>query len=113
MSQLAGIHPVREALRGGLPLDRVLIVKGAGGPRLQELIDGHESGLKKLVELCAEPKRAVDTFPALFRAKITSGNFGMATGESLAHLNCLRARGEIERSTDAEGIDWYQAKGAI
>jgi len=39
MSQLAGIHPVREALRAGLPLDRVLIVKGAGGPRLQELID--------------------------------------------------------------------------
>lgn len=39
MSLLAGIHPVREALRAGVPLDRVLIVKGAGGPRLQELID--------------------------------------------------------------------------
>ena len=39
MSPLAGIHPVREALRAGLPLDRVLIVKGAAGPRLQELID--------------------------------------------------------------------------
>lgn len=39
MSSLAGIHPVREALRAGRPLDRVLIVKGAGGPRLQELID--------------------------------------------------------------------------
>ena len=39
MSPLAGIHPVREALRAGRPLDRVLIVKGAGGPRLQEIID--------------------------------------------------------------------------
>ncbi len=39
MSSLAGIHPVREALRAGRPLDRVLIAKGAGGPRLQELID--------------------------------------------------------------------------
>lgn len=39
MSPLAGIHPVREALRAGRPLDRVLIAKGAGGPRLQELID--------------------------------------------------------------------------
>jgi len=39
MFPLAGIHPVREALRAGLPLDRVLIVKGAAGPRLQELID--------------------------------------------------------------------------
>lgn len=39
MSPLAGIHPVREALRAGRPLDRVLIAKGAGGPRLQELIE--------------------------------------------------------------------------
>jgi 23S rRNA (guanosine2251-2'-O)-methyltransferase len=39
MSPLAGIHPVREALRAGLPLDRVMIAKGAAGPRLQELIE--------------------------------------------------------------------------
>lgn len=38
MSPLAGIHPVREALRAGRPLDRVLIVKGASSPRLQEII---------------------------------------------------------------------------
>jgi 23S rRNA (guanosine2251-2'-O)-methyltransferase len=36
---LIGVHPVREALRGGRPLDRVLIARGAGGPRLQEIID--------------------------------------------------------------------------
>jgi 23S rRNA (guanosine2251-2'-O)-methyltransferase len=36
---IAGIHPVREALRAGRALERVLIVKGAGGPRLQEIID--------------------------------------------------------------------------
>ena len=39
MSPLAGIHPVREALRAGRPLDRVLIAKGAPGARLQEIID--------------------------------------------------------------------------
>ena len=39
MSPLAGIHPVREALRAGRPLDRVLVAKGASGPRLQELIE--------------------------------------------------------------------------
>lgn len=39
MLPLAGIHPVREALRAGRPLDRVHIVKGASGPRLQEIID--------------------------------------------------------------------------
>jgi 23S rRNA (guanosine2251-2'-O)-methyltransferase len=39
MSSLAGIHPVREAIRAGRPLDRVLIAKGASSPRIQELID--------------------------------------------------------------------------
>lgn len=79
-----------------------------GAPlRLQELIDGHEQGMDKLIELCAAPKRAVDVFPALFRAKITSGNFGMATGESLAHLNCLIARGQIAKESDKDGVDWY------
>jgi 23S rRNA (guanosine2251-2'-O)-methyltransferase len=36
---LSGIHPVAEALREGRPLERVLIAQGAGGPRLQEIID--------------------------------------------------------------------------
>jgi len=76
--------------------------------RMTQLIDDHESGLAKLLELCTTPKRAVDTFPALFRAKITSGNYGMATGESLSHLNCLIARGQLTRTRDADGIDWYQ-----
>ena len=39
MSAIAGIHPVREAIRAGHPLDRVLVVKGAAGARLQEIID--------------------------------------------------------------------------
>jgi 23S rRNA (guanosine2251-2'-O)-methyltransferase len=39
MALLSGIHPVAEALRAGNPLDRVVIAQGAGGPRLQEIID--------------------------------------------------------------------------
>jgi 23S rRNA (guanosine2251-2'-O)-methyltransferase len=39
VSLLAGIHPVREALRAGRPIDRVLIARGAGGPRIQEIVD--------------------------------------------------------------------------
>lgn len=39
MSAIAGIHPVREALRAGRPLDRVHVLRGAHGPRLQEIID--------------------------------------------------------------------------
>jgi 23S rRNA (guanosine2251-2'-O)-methyltransferase len=36
---LIGIHPVAEALRARRPLDRVLVAKGAGGPRVQEIVD--------------------------------------------------------------------------
>jgi 23S rRNA (guanosine2251-2'-O)-methyltransferase len=36
---LAGIHPIQEALRSRRPLDRVVVAKGAGSPRLQEIID--------------------------------------------------------------------------
>lgn len=36
---LAGVHPVREALRAHRPLEKVLIAKGASGPRLQEIVD--------------------------------------------------------------------------
>jgi len=80
------------------------------GPlRLTELIEHHEEGIDKLHALCAEPKRAVDVFPALFRSRITQGVYGMATGESLAHLNCLIARGRIEASADASGVVWYRA----
>ncbi len=39
MNVIAGIHPVREALRAGRRLDRVLIARGAGGPRIQEIVD--------------------------------------------------------------------------
>ncbi len=39
MAIRAGVHPVLEALRARHPLDRVLIARGAAGPRLQEIID--------------------------------------------------------------------------
>jgi 23S rRNA (guanosine2251-2'-O)-methyltransferase len=38
-SLLAGIHPVREALRAERALDKVLIAKGSAGPRIQEIVD--------------------------------------------------------------------------
>src|SRR5215471_2469768 len=54
---LAGIHPVAEALRAGTPLERVLVAKGAGGPRLQEIIDLARQGS---VPLRFEPRSALD-----------------------------------------------------
>jgi 23S rRNA (guanosine2251-2'-O)-methyltransferase len=39
LAVLIGIHPVVEALRAGRPLDRILVARGAGGHRLQEVVD--------------------------------------------------------------------------
>ncbi|MBI2689392.1 MAG: 23S rRNA (guanosine(2251)-2'-O)-methyltransferase RlmB [Acidobacteria bacterium] len=39
MQTIAGIHPVLAALKSGQPIERISIAKGAGGPRLQEIIE--------------------------------------------------------------------------
>ncbi len=39
VSVLVGVHPVREALKAGRALERVMIAKGAGGARVQEIVD--------------------------------------------------------------------------
>lgn len=57
MSILSGIHPVAEALRAHHPLDRVLVAQGAGGPRLQEIID---MARKASIAVRFEPRSALD-----------------------------------------------------
>ena len=57
MALLSGIHPVAEALRAGNPIERVVIAQGAGGPRLQEIIDlARRAG----VPVRFEPRGAID-----------------------------------------------------
>ncbi|HYL35262.1 MAG TPA: 23S rRNA (guanosine(2251)-2'-O)-methyltransferase RlmB [Bryobacteraceae bacterium] len=54
---MAGVHPVQEALRAGRTLDRVLIARGAGGPRLQEIID---AARERSVPVRFEPRETLD-----------------------------------------------------
>jgi 23S rRNA (guanosine2251-2'-O)-methyltransferase len=57
MPILSGIHPVAEALKTGRPLDRLLVAQGAGGPRLQEIID---LARRASVQVRFEPRAALD-----------------------------------------------------
>lgn len=78
--------------------------------RLQALLDSHERSLDRLEKrLREEPKRAVDCFGALFARSIGPELLGMATGEALAHLNCLMARGRIVREVQPDGVHTYHA----
>ncbi len=76
--------------------------------RCGALVAEHEDGLSKLLEMLGEPRRAVDVFTALFRREITGDLVGMATGEALAHLNCLIDRGAAMVDRDEAGVDWYR-----
>jgi glyoxylase-like metal-dependent hydrolase (beta-lactamase superfamily II) len=106
-----------EKLRAQLD-DSLLVLPAHGDPfrglhaRLDRLASGHERGLERLRRSLAEPKRAIDVFGALFARPIDSKGelLGMATGESLAHLNHLMARGEALREAGADGVLRYHLK---
>lgn len=77
--------------------------------RLDALKRGHETGLRRLERTLRTPKRAIDVFSSLFARPIGDGVFGMATGESIAHLNCLKNRDLARCERDADGVDWWVA----
>jgi glyoxylase-like metal-dependent hydrolase (beta-lactamase superfamily II) len=99
-------------LRERLPED-LLVLPAHEAPflglhvRLSQLIDGHERDLGRLFDHLDTPRRAVDCFSPLFSREIGAGDFGLATGETLAHLNCLLGRRRVRRITDDEGVYRY------
>lgn len=100
-------------LRDTLP-DDLLVLPAHETPfyglhtRLGQVIESHNRDLRGLFAHLAEPRRVVDCFPPLFSREITTELLGMATGETLAHLNCLLGRRRITRTRDEQGVDWYQ-----
>ena len=98
--------------------DHLLVLPAHGDPfrglhaRLDRLSAGHQRGLTRLRRsLTDAPKRAIDVFGALFARPIDSKGelLGMATGESLAHINHLVARGEAVAELGADGVRRYRA----
>ncbi len=104
-----------EELKKRIPED-VLVLPAHGKPfrgahaRLNQLIHEHKTSLAELYGLCKEPKRAVDTFPALFKARITGSNLMFATGESIAHLNYPLNTDQMTVETDDGGVRWYRSQ---
>jgi glyoxylase-like metal-dependent hydrolase (beta-lactamase superfamily II) len=94
--------------------DDVLVLPSHNEPfhglhtRLAGLIEGHERRLERVLQELAQPKRAVDVFSALFRRPVSVDMLGMATGESIAHLNCLMGRNLAQREADPAGVLWYR-----
>ncbi len=80
--------------------------------RVRALADRRHDALDRLREALQEaPLRAVDTLHALFGRKRFADptTFKLATGEAVAYLSHLLARGEIAVADDAQGVAWYRA----
>src|SRR5438552_4028154 len=94
--------------------DEVLVLPSHNEPfrglhaRLEALIEGHEERLARVHQELSQPQRAIDVFGALFRRRVGLDMLGMATGESIAHLTCLIARGVATGELDAAGVTWYR-----
>lgn len=115
-----GADPLKDwleslaAIKSRVP-DDVLVLPSHGDPfrglhfRLDQLIRGHERSLERLqTELAERPVRSIDIFPLLFGRQITGDLLSMATGESIAHLNCLIGRGLAKRDVDENGVAYYR-----
>jgi len=83
MAILSGIHPVAEALRAKHSLERLLVAQGAGGPRLQEIID---MARRASIPVRFEPRAALD------RLAGTSAHQGVV------------ALGAAQKYTDLDGL---------
>jgi len=98
-----------------LPED-VLICPAHGIPfrgahrRLAKLIEHHEKALNRLLDFCKTPRVSTQVYSCLFRREINDGNRIMAVGESIAHLNCLVARGDMTRRLNHFGQFEYQTR---
>jgi glyoxylase-like metal-dependent hydrolase (beta-lactamase superfamily II) len=115
--------PLREWLeslamvRDTVP-DEVLVLPAHNEPfrglhaRTTQLIEGHERSLEKLLEALRQGRTASDVFSVLFRRSVSTDVLQMATGESVAHLNCLIQRGQVTRTLDDAGVAWYRAHAA-
>ncbi|MGO9230106.1 MAG: 23S rRNA (guanosine(2251)-2'-O)-methyltransferase RlmB [Bryobacteraceae bacterium] len=87
MSILCGIHPVAEALRSGHPLERLLVAQGAGGSRLQELID---LARRSSVPVRFEPRSALDRLA------------GSPAHQGVVAMGAARQYADIEQVAHAE-----------
>jgi 23S rRNA (guanosine2251-2'-O)-methyltransferase len=84
---LSGIHPIAEALRAGNPLERILIAQGAGGPRLQEIIDlARRAG----IPVRFEPRGALEKLA------------GSSAHQGVIALGAARAYADLDSVAEAE-----------
>jgi 23S rRNA (guanosine2251-2'-O)-methyltransferase len=104
MALLSGIHPVTEALRAGKPMERIVIAQGAGGPRLQEIID---LARQARIPVRFEPRSSLDR---LAGTAAHQGVVGLGAAHKYADLDAVAAS---EMLVVLDGVEDPHNLGAI
>jgi len=105
MPVLYGVHPVTEALRAGRPLDRILIARGAGGPRIQEIVD---LARRASIPLRFEPRDALER---LATSAAHQGVVALGAATRYADLDSIAAQAKLVVVLD--GVEDPHNLGAI
>ena len=105
MAILSGINPVLEALRASRAFERIVIAKGAGGTRLQEIIDmaRHAS-----IPVRFEPRQGLDR---LAGTPAHQGVVALGAAKRYAELDEVAATGQLMVVLD--GVEDPHNLGAI
>ena len=78
--------------------------------RLEQLIENHVGALKRLLSHLEIPHTAHECFLPLFRREIDESEYGLALGETIAHLNYLYSADQITRTIRIDGAYEYKSK---
>ena len=104
MAILSGIHPVVEALRAKHSLERLLVAQGAGGPRLQEIID---LARRASIPVRFEPRAALDRMTG---SSAHQGVVAVGAAQRYADLDAVAA---CEMLVVLDGVEDPHNLGAI
>jgi len=105
MPILSGINPVLEGLKAGRALDRVLVAKGAGGPRVQQII---ELARRAAVPVRFEERTGLDR---LAGTPAHQGVVAMGAAQRYAELDEVAGSGQLLVILD--GVEDPHNLGAI
>jgi glyoxylase-like metal-dependent hydrolase (beta-lactamase superfamily II) len=73
--------------------------------RAGELAAHHAERCGRIADACRkEPRTATDLVPVVFSRALDPHQMGFAFGEVVAHVNCMRNRGELVQFRDESGI---------
>lgn len=99
--------------------DATLVLPSHGLPyrgihqRIDALREHHRERLEATAAFLSVPRTAIALSRLMFPRVEGPDNTGFALGETLAHVNCLLQRGEVEETTDAEGRSRFQASQTL